>query len=390
MFRTPRSFAAEAESGSTSTTRARSTAMYDAEAHPADGHAHQVAADVVGHGDHHQRHGVGDCGEGDEDLASTEPVREPAGQRRRDDEGDGLHQGAEVDLVCDLALTDADPVDEVVRLVRDEEGVGHDQHEPAGEGPGEVGVGPWADVEGPGELPQRPGRPACRVEPPVVQVGGERADQDAADEERGEEHRQPGAVEGLDQVGGGHGRRGEADPEDPRDEAALCGGHLVGQDRDLGREEGVEEDLGDAPADENHRDGRCQGDGEGADGAAGQPDDHPRAPHAQAGGRAIAQPAEERVADDREERPHPGHEGEAPRGVVDADEVVDLQGQRHQEGRQEQQRPPGVGQGVQRDERPPDPGGVEGRRGDGSNRRGPFGRGHGACCSPVRCARTCW
>ena len=195
-----------------------------------------------------------------------------------------------------------------------------------------------------------------------MEGAGEDADEHAADQQRREEHRQLASLEGLDQVGGGHRRGGEADPEDPGDQAALHGGHLVGQDRDLGGEEGVEEDLRDAPADEHDRDGRRQGDGQGADRAAGQADDHPRASHAQAGGGAVAQPAEERVAHDREQRPDSGDEGEVPRGVVDADEVVDLQGQRHQQRPEEEQRPARVGQGVQRDEPPPDPAGVE-RRG---------------------------
>ena len=58
---------------------------------------------------------------------------------------------------------------------------------------------------------------------------------------------------------------GQADAEDAGDQAALGGGHLVGEDRDLGGEQRVEEHLGDAPADEHDRDVRRQGDVEDAD-----------------------------------------------------------------------------------------------------------------------------
>ena len=81
MFRTPRSFAAECGVRQHVDDEREVHGHVHAEAHTADGHADQVAADVVGDGDHRQRHGVGDCGEGDEDLPSAEPVREPAGQR---------------------------------------------------------------------------------------------------------------------------------------------------------------------------------------------------------------------------------------------------------------------------------------------------------------------
>ena len=49
---------------------------------------------------------------------------------------------------------------------------------------------------------------------------------------------------------------GVADPQDTGDQAALSGRDLVGQHRHHGGEQCVEEQLGDAPSDEDHRDAR--------------------------------------------------------------------------------------------------------------------------------------
>ena len=65
--------------------------------------------------------------------------------------------------------------------------------------------------------------------------------------------------------------------------------------------------------------------------------------------RSLSRP-KKRVAHDGQQRPDPGHERQVPRGVVDADQVVDLQRQRHQQRRQEEQRATGVRQRVERDE----------------------------------------
>ena len=120
-------------------------------------------------------------------------------------------------------------------------------------------------------------------------------------------------------------------------------------------------------------------DRQGSYGAAGQADDHPRASHAQSRGGAVAEPAEQRVAHDREQRADSGDEREVLRCVVDADEVVDLQCQRHQQRAEEEQGPARVGQGVQRDEPPPDPGWVERREGDASTWRVRIRWFHTAC-----------
>ena len=166
---------------------------------------------------------------------------------------------------------------------------------------------------------------------------GEDDDQHAADQHGRRNVVSWRAVEGLDQVGGGHRGDRKADAQDPGDQAALHGGHLVGQDRGLGGEEGVEEDLCDAPADEHDPDGRGEGDGQGSDRAADQADDHPRASHAQGEVvRSLNRP-KSGVAHDGEQGADPGDEGEVLGGVVDADQVVDLQGQRHQQGAQEEQ-----------------------------------------------------
>ena len=52
----------------------------------------------------------------------------------------------------DVVLGAAEAMEQVVGLVGDEEGVGHDHHEPARERPREVGVAAGVDVEGSGYL----------------------------------------------------------------------------------------------------------------------------------------------------------------------------------------------------------------------------------------------
>ena len=90
-----------------------------------------------------------------------------------------------------------------------------------------------------------------------------------------------------------------------------------------------------------------------------------------------------RVAHHRQQRSDPGHECEVPRRVLDSDEAVDLQRQRHQQRCEEQERAACVGQCVERDEWPPD------RHVDGRARRAAQLRGgllrrchHAACRCP--------
>jgi hypothetical protein len=67
---------------------------------------------------------------------------------------------------------------------------------------------------------------------------------------RGQEHGQPVAGEQLDQEGAAHRGDRHADAKDPGDQAALTGRDLVGEHRHQGGQQGVEEQLGDAPSDQ--------------------------------------------------------------------------------------------------------------------------------------------
>src|SRR5215207_11628718 len=75
----------------------------------------------------------------------------------------------------------------------------------------------------------------------------------------------------------------------------LPGRDLVWQHRHQGGEQRVEEQLGDAPADEDHRNAGCQRHHEDAERTAHQADHHPGPPHAQPRRGAVAHLAEERV-----------------------------------------------------------------------------------------------
>ena len=126
----------------------------DAEAESADGHANEETVEVAGDGDHEHRQAVHDRRGEDEDLPSARPVRESAADEGRGDDDDGLGECAEEYLLRYLGLGAADLLQQVVGLVGDQEGIGQDEHEAAGESPGEVGVLPRIDVERAGEFPQ--------------------------------------------------------------------------------------------------------------------------------------------------------------------------------------------------------------------------------------------
>ena len=175
----------------------------------------------------------------------------------------------------------ADLLEQEVGLVGGQEGVGQDEHEAADEGPREVRALARVDVERAEELAQRPRRPVRLVEPAVVQREGEEQDEEPADRAGGQEHGEPVAGEQLDQEGRAHRGDRHADAQDAGDQTALVDRDLVGQYGDLGREQRVEEQLGDAPSDEDDRDVGCQRDDEDAERAADQADDHPGPPHAQ-------------------------------------------------------------------------------------------------------------
>ena len=193
----------------------------DAEAEPADGHADQEAVEAAGEGDDEHRQAVhGRRGE-DEDLPAAGPVGQPAPEQGgRDDDG-GLDEGAEEHLLRHVVLGGADLVQQVVRLVGRQERVGQHEQEAAGERPGEVRGLARVDVEGAGELAQRPRRLVGRGQPAVVQGGGEEQDEEPADRARDQEHGELVAGEQLDQEGAGHRRDRHADAEDAGDRARV-------------------------------------------------------------------------------------------------------------------------------------------------------------------------
>ena len=108
--------------------------------------------------------------------------------------------------------------------------------------------------------------------------------------------------------------------------------------------------------DEHHRDVGRQRHDEDAERTAEQADDDPRPPHAPAGRGPVAQPAEERVGEHRQQGPDAGHQRQAVGCPLGADQRVDLQRQGDQQRGEEQQAGADERQRVQRDEAPSDPG----------------------------------
>ena len=250
-------------------------------------------------------------------LPSARPVRQPAAGEGGDDHEGGLHERAEEDLARHVVLGAADLVQEVEGRVRDEERVGSHEQESAGEDPGEVRAPPRVDVEGAGDLTQRPGRLVRRRQPPVLQRGDEQQDEERADRAGRHEHRELVTGEELDQVGATHRRNREADPEDTGHQTTLGDRDLVRKDRDLGGEQRVEEQLGQAPPDQHDRNAGRHSDDQDADAPTDEADDHPRPSHAHPGRRAVAQPTEHGVAHHGDQRPEAGDQREAVRCPVD-------------------------------------------------------------------------
>src|SRR4051812_45092283 len=87
-----------------------------------------------------------------------------------------------------IGLGAADLLQQVVRLIGDQERVGENEQKSAAESPREVWVLPRVDVKGACELAQRPCRPACRVELAILQGDGEEQDEESADSARGQKH----------------------------------------------------------------------------------------------------------------------------------------------------------------------------------------------------------
>jgi hypothetical protein len=158
--------------------------------------------------------------------------------------------------------------------------------------------------------------------------------------------------------GAAHRRDGHTDAQDTGDQAPLSGRDLVWEHRHQGGEQCVEEQLGSAPSDEDHRDVGCQRHHEDAQRTAHQADHHPGPPHAQRRGGAVAHLAEERIRHHGQQGGDPGDNRQAARCLLDPHERVDLQCQGDQQGREEQQAGADERQGVQRDEPPSDPAGL--------------------------------
>jgi hypothetical protein len=134
----------------------------------------------------------------------------------------------------------------------------------------------------------------------------------------------------------------------------LLARDLVGQHRHQCGEQGVQQQLRDAPSDENDRDAPGQRDDQDANRTADQADDHPRPPHAQSRGGAVAHLAEERIRDHGQQRADSGDQAKTARCLFDPDERVDFQRQRDQQRREEQQAGAHQRQRVQGDETPSD------------------------------------
>ena len=210
------------------------------------------------------------------------------------------------------------------------------------------------DVERTNQLADRPRRLVGGVEMAVAKPDGKQDDERATYDAGHQEHGQLVAVDHLDQVGAGHGGERGADAENAGHGAALRDRHLVRQNCYLCGEQGVEENLGDAPADEHPWDARRGRDDHRPCCAAREADQHPGSAHPHPRGGAVTESTEQRIGDHRQHRAGTGDQGEVPRGVVDADEVFDLQRQGDEQRGDEDQGIAGERQGVQRDKAPPD------------------------------------
>ena len=82
------------------------------------------------------------------------PVRQSATDERRGNEHGGLNECAEEDLLRYFVRGTADLLDQIVRLVHDQEGIGQDEHQTAGESPREIGALSRIDIERARNFPQ--------------------------------------------------------------------------------------------------------------------------------------------------------------------------------------------------------------------------------------------
>ena len=126
--------------------------------------------------------------------------------------------------------------------------------------------------------------------------------------------------------------RGRQMPRTPATRPRWAHRNLVGQHGDQHSQQRVEEHLGDAPPEQDDGDVGRQRDDEDPGGATQQPDDHPGSSHAQPRRGAVAELAEERVADHGEQGADTGDQREAVRCALDAHQRVDLQRQRDRAG----------------------------------------------------------
>src|SRR5712691_5358933 len=104
-----------------------------------------------------------------------------------DDDG-RLGKRAQGYLLRHVGLGGADLVQQVVGLVGNKERISQNEHEAAGESPGEVWALPRVDVKRAGEFPQRPGRLLRTGKSAILQPDREKEDEKSADRARGQEH----------------------------------------------------------------------------------------------------------------------------------------------------------------------------------------------------------
>src|SRR4051795_5745079 len=168
MLNTPRSFAALSLSGSTCVTSARSTAKYTPKPRPLMAMpTRKPLTSVAAASTKSARPYTIDA---DRTKTFRRPVRSdsrPPASEARTTRADWT--SAPRKICCGTSASAAELVQQVVGLVRRQEGVRQDQQEATGEGPREVRALPGVDVEGGRELAERPPRLGGPREPAVVE-----------------------------------------------------------------------------------------------------------------------------------------------------------------------------------------------------------------------------
>ncbi len=184
--------------------------------------------------------------------------------------------------------------------------------------------------------------------PSIRQQQHQQQDGGRTDEGRHQEHHQNRRRQRLYQERSAYLPDGHADAEHAGDGAALRRRHLIGQDRDDRRKHGIEGQLRQAPAEQQHRNaGRERNDDETGR-AAHHAADQPGASHAEPRRGPIAHASEHRIADERKDRADPQHHRQLS-GRVLRRELPHAQRDRHEHGRQQRQPHARIGQRIDED-----------------------------------------